>query len=332
MAKKKLTTEEILARARAKDSGDEGDSANEKPAESKESKPVAQKQSTEKKASPSSTSDILAKARAQAAGKPEAAKPASSPGSTKDILAAARAQASTGKGTSEKQDLAAGGESVEKSPAGDRPSVQEMLETVRGKKLESGEQAPVTPSIPKKPIPRSQIPEVKKLSRRNALVSFFTVPLNLAWTSFIAANALFTLACARFMMPNILPEPPSKFKVGPPSDFPSGTVSTKFKAEHAIWMTHTSYKGQNMIYALSTVCTHLGCTPNWLEGEQKFKCPCHGSGFYPDGINFEGPAPRPLERMGIRLAPDGKLEVDKSVKFQEELGQWSDPNSFFPTS
>ena len=39
------------------------------------------------------------------------------------------------------------------------------------------------------------------------------------------------------------------------------------------------------------VCTHLGCTPNWLEAEQKFKCPCHGSGFYKDGINFEGPAP-----------------------------------------
>ena len=36
--------------------------------------------------------------------------------------------------------------------------------------------------------------------------------------------------------------------------------------------------------------------PNWLDGEQKFKCPCHGSGFYMTGVNFEGPAPRPLER------------------------------------
>ena len=80
--------------------------------------------------------------------------------------------------------------------------------------------------------------------------------------------------------------------------------------------------------ALRTVCTHLGCTPNWLEGEQKFKCPCHGSGFYKDGINFEGPAPRPLERYAIRLADDGQLEVDKSKTFQEEMGQWSDPASF----
>jgi cytochrome b6-f complex iron-sulfur subunit len=78
------------------------------------------------------------------------------------------------------------------------------------------------------------------------------------------------------------------------------------------------------------VCTHLGCTPNWLEGEQKFKCPCHGSGFYKDGINFEGPAPRPLERFAIRVSDDGQLEVDRSRKFQQELGQWEDPLSFVP--
>ena len=82
-------------------------------------------------------------------------------------------------------------------------------------------------------------------------------------------------------------------------------------------------------YALITVCTHLGCTPSWLEGERKFKCPCHGSGFYITGINFEGPAPRPLERAGIRLAEDGMLEVDKSIKFQEEMGQWNDTTSFY---
>ena len=52
-------------------------------------------------------------------------------------------------------------------------------------------------------------------------------------------------------------------------------------------------------YALFTICTHLGCTPNFLSAENKFKCPCHGSGFYKDGINFEGPAPRPLELQGL---------------------------------
>ena len=87
-------------------------------------------------------------------------------------------------------------------------------------------------------------------------------------------------------------------------------------------------RGRDIIYALSTTCTHLGCTPNWLEAEKKFKCPCHGSGFKISGVNFEGPAPRPLERYAIRISDDGQILVDKSRKFQRELGQWDDPDSY----
>src|SRR5207248_1042059 len=74
--------------------------------------------------------------------------------------------------------------------------------------------------------------------------------------------------------------------------------------------------------------THLGCTPNYLSAENKFKCPCHGSGFRTTGVNFEGPAPRPLERTRIVLAEDGQILVDKSRHFQRELGQWTDPEAF----
>ena len=155
-------------------------------------------------------------------------------------------------------------------------------------------------------------------------------PFMAAWAALTEVSTLWTLHTARFMFPNVLVEPPSKFKVGPVSDYPLNTVSNKWKDQFGIWVVHTDqYEGQNMIFALASVCTHLGCTPNWLDGEQKFKCPCHGSGFYMTGVNFEGPAPRPLERMGIRIA-EGMLEVDKSVKFQEEMGQWADPASFFP--
>ncbi len=101
-------------------------------------------------------------------------------------------------------------------------------------------------------------------------------------------------------------------------------------ATNGVWVVNYEYNGMPEIYALKTVCTHLGCTPNWLEGEQKFKCPCHGSGFYKDGINFEGPAPRPLERYAIHIGDDGQLEIDKSKTFQEELGQWTDPDCFVP--
>ena len=56
------------------------------------------------------------------------------------------------------------------------------------------------------------------------------------------------------------------------------------------------------------MCTHLGCTPNWLSEENKFKCPCHGSGYYMNGVNFEGPTPRPLERFAVTVDPTGMLK------------------------
>jgi cytochrome b6-f complex iron-sulfur subunit len=148
------------------------------------------------------------------------------------------------------------------------------------------------------------------------------------FTALITTFVLWTLATARFMFPNILTEPPSRFRVGFPGDLATGQVETRHKAKHGVWVVRHEYEGQTQIYALKAVCTHLGCTPNWLEGERRFKCPCHGSGFYKDGINFEGPAPRPLERYAIRVAGDGQLEVDKSRTYREELGQWSDPSCF----
>jgi cytochrome b6-f complex iron-sulfur subunit len=155
----------------------------------------------------------------------------------------------------------------------------------------------------------------------------FLQRVSAGWAIFTAASAAGLLATARFLFPNDLFEPPTKFKVGKPTDFKAaseGAVDERFKSSNSIWVV----RNLDGFYILSTVCTHLGCTPNWLSAEQKFKCPCHGSGFYSTGINFEGPAPRPLEKFKISLAADGQIEVDKSQKFQQELGQWSDPNCF----
>ena len=149
------------------------------------------------------------------------------------------------------------------------------------------------------------------------------------WTFFGTGLSAFTLMMGRFMFPNVLAEPPSTIKVGVPTNFETEAVNERWKAEWGFWMVRsTRYNGQDSIYAVQSVCTHLGCPPNWLTGEQKFKCPCHGSGFYISGVNFEGPAPRPLERFKVTTADDGQIVVDKSQKFQEELGQWSDPDSF----
>jgi nitrite reductase/ring-hydroxylating ferredoxin subunit len=132
----------------------------------------------------------------------------------------------------------------------------------------------------------------------------------------------------RFMVPNVVLEVPTKFKVGFPQDLATGEVNTRYKPQHGVWIVRDRYRGQSQIYALRAVCTHLGCIPNWLDSEQSFQCPCHGSVFSKDGINVEGPAPRPLERYAIRIADDGQLEIDTSRTFQEELGQWSDRSSF----
>jgi cytochrome b6-f complex iron-sulfur subunit len=159
--------------------------------------------------------------------------------------------------------------------------------------------------------------EAEGMDRRSA------ISLALGWAGFVAASAAAAGGTVRFMFPNVTFEPPQQFKVGFPSAYSLG-VSQKFKSENGVWIC----RNPDQIYALISTCTHLGCTPNWLEGENKFKCPCHGSGFYPTGINFEGPAPRPLERAAIKVDDDGQLLVDKNRKFLYELGQWEDPASF----
>jgi cytochrome b6-f complex iron-sulfur subunit len=327
---KPKSTADILAAARAQAGGGAAPAAQAAPAEPNAA-PAAKPAAGGK---PKSTSDILAAARAAAAGKGGAPAPAAEKPAAKE-----KPQAPT---------------KAAPAPAADGPklSVQEMLAAVRpGATGEAPAAAVVAkpakpagaPPMPAKPVPvASKAPApAPDATRRSLVMAILLAPFILianllgsayaaAWTMLAATTGIATLATARFMLPNVLTEPPSKFKIGSPADFDLGTVATKLVAQYGVWIVHTDgYKGKNLIYALISVCTHLGCTPSWLEGERKFKCPCHGSGFYITGINFEGPAPRPLERAGIRLAEDGMLEVDKSVKFQEEMGQWGDPASYF---
>ena len=126
------------------------------------------------------------------------------------------------------------------------------------------------------------------------------------------------------MFPNVLFEPPQTFKAGFPEDFLPGTVDTRFKESFGVFVVRDDLS----IFALKAICTHLGCTPNWLEAQDKFKCPCHGSGFYRTGINYEGPAPRPLERYRIVLTDTGQVLIDKTKAYAYEKGEWANPESF----
>lgn len=149
----------------------------------------------------------------------------------------------------------------------------------------------------------------------------------LGWSGITVFVLSSIVASCRLFYPRTLFEPPSRFKVGLPEEFQPGTVSTAFQERHGVWIGRHA---NGRFFAIKAECTHLGCTPNWLESQRKFKCPCHGSGFRMNGLNFEGPAPRPLDRVQIRLAADGQLEVDKGIIYRGIPGE--DPDHLYPQS
>ncbi|MBI4665518.1 MAG: Rieske 2Fe-2S domain-containing protein [Nitrospinae bacterium] len=118
-------------------------------------------------------------------------------------------------------------------------------------------------------------------------------------------------AFARYFYPGVLYEPQTTFNAGRPEEYVKPVnptevvVDERFKSSQRVWIVRSS-KG---VYAMVGVCTHLGCTPNWFPGEQRFKCPCHGSNYNVEGEVVAGPAPLPLFRAKIKLAPDGSMII-----------------------
>ena len=152
----------------------------------------------------------------------------------------------------------------------------------------------VSPGSPAKP---PAPPPVERLKSRRKLI----------WTSICAFLTVNFLMFLRFFFPRTLFEPSTKFRIGFASDFGPG-VDERFKQAYRVWVVREPEK----IFVIYAKCTHLGCTPNWIEPENKFKCPCHGSGYDMEGRNFEGPAPRPMDRAHVELDAEGQIVVDTS--------------------
>ncbi len=130
--------------------------------------------------------------------------------------------------------------------------------------------------------------------------------LKAGWGFFWAFLGGWLLSNLRFLFPNVLYEASLLFKAGKPEDYPLG-ISEKFKKSQRTWMVRTPQG----FYCFWARCTHLGCTPNWFDAENRFKCPCHGSNFNKDGDVIAGPAPRPLWRCALKMSDDGQIVVDK---------------------
>ncbi len=157
--------------------------------------------------------------------------------------------------------------------------------------------------------------ESKQIARRRRFVMASVL-------GFLGVNLVMFL---RFFLPRTLFEPKTSFTIGYPSDFGFG-VDTKFQNAYRIWVVRNT----EGIFVISAICTHLGCTPDWKASENKFKCPCHGSGYDPEGVNFEGPAPRPMDRAHVELNPEGQILVDLSRVFRwpkGERSQFGDPGA-----
>jgi cytochrome b6-f complex iron-sulfur subunit len=146
------------------------------------------------------------------------------------------------------------------------------------------------------------------------------------WALLLASIVACVGAFVRLLFPRVRSEPPSMLVLGKPEEFAVGEVCERFKHKHSVILV----RDQGGFFALRSVCTHLGCVPAWSPGQRKFKCPCHGSGFHRDGSNFEGPAPRPLERLAISLDDKNNLVVDTAVALRSERGEWTRRDAYLP--
>ena len=150
----------------------------------------------------------------------------------------------------------------------------------------------------------------------------------IVWASVAGFLTTSFLMFVRFFLPRTIFEPSSIFRIGFPTDYAVG-VDTKWQQQYRIWVNKSSDK----LFVIYARCTHLGCTPDWKSSENKFKCPCHGSGYDSDGINFEGPAPRPMDRAHVELDAEGQIVVDTNKLYQKpkgEKGKFEEPGAYIP--
>lgn len=127
-------------------------------------------------------------------------------------------------------------------------------------------------------------------------------------TSFFAGLVGIVTSTMRFLLPNVLYEPPTTFVVGRPDDFPPDSVN--FLEEDRLFV----FRRPEGMYVISAICTHLGCNVRWNPVRGGFDCPCHGSKFDGTGKNIAGPAPKPLKWYELSLNSDGMLVVNTRIQ------------------
>jgi cytochrome b6-f complex iron-sulfur subunit len=139
-----------------------------------------------------------------------------------------------------------------------------------------------------------------KLGRRRFL-------LRLSWTGLGLFLTTFLAAVLNFFWPRVSNRPTRSFHVGFPEDYQPGQV-VYYRAKKLFVV-----RDEKGFYSLSARCTHLGCLVVWNRDHRMFLCPCHGGKFDAEGRNVEGPPPRPLDLLALRLGDNGSLVVDPDI-------------------
>jgi cytochrome b6-f complex iron-sulfur subunit len=178
--------------------------------------------------------------------------------------------------------------------------------------------APAAAAAPK-PAAAATKPVAKKAAAKP--VDPTVTRRKLAWWAVFGTIAVWFGATLRFFFPRVLFEPSTRFPIGYPADYGFG-VDTKWQQAKRVWVV----KQPGRLFVIFARCTHLGCTPDWKETDSKFKCPCHGSGFDVEGVNFEGPAPQPLLRCHVEIDARGQIIVDSGRQYK--VDEWGKEGAY----
>lgn len=147
---------------------------------------------------------------------------------------------------------------------------------------------------------QSSKPEEQEISRRDFFAKLGIGSLGLATAG--------TLSFAyQYMSPNVLYEPSPIVNAGSVEEYTMNSV-TLHPAE-AIYVVRLP----EGIFALTAICTHLGCMTAWKPELGIIACPCHGSHFSKEGQKLAGPAPKPLPWLRTWLSEDRDVMVDRAT-------------------
>ena len=149
--------------------------------------------------------------------------------------------------------------------------------------------------------------KAKEPSKEMRRKEFLTLGLGAGFGALAAGAA--GLGAYKYLIPVVTYGTPKKFKM--PSAALPGEGEELLFPEQKILLR----RRDNMLAAISLVCTHLGCTV--AQVTTGFQCPCHGSQYDPDGIVVGGPALKTLPWHSIKKVPGDMIEIDTGTNLEE---------------